>query len=648
VNVTKDNFIEQSNDLIAHLPSATFIAIDEEMTGISLPGQGRPRRDEPPDQTYAELKKVPERYSIIQLGISLFEKVPEEEDEDGEIPAQNEDEFERKEWRVRRYNFYTFADKDSDRDVVMSPSAVAFLNRFNMSFDKWVKEGIPNTTCPEFLYELDLYTAKQVKDDLEANEEPKAPTLQQAARRVELRRSEDIEFFSRCMASLREWLDSPMPRVDPGVSEGTCFLLPSCNSFMRRAFYEAIQQEYPSLVLENAGPDNPNQIRVWRLDEQEKKRRDERLRRERWENMIVNKVGLGRVFLALSYACRGIPPNRRSVLFAPSIDNVDWTQHPSSADHQPTAHKIPIVVHNGFMDICFLLTHFMDPILPVTLPELKVKIGYCFPVIYDTKVMASECSPSNHTFNSTLGNLYDRNAHLTNRMEVVSIGGANVPMDQEHEAAYDAYMTGVCFIGMANELMGPEFFSTSSHEADIYRNLLGRNKLFQMSMYTMDLENLESDPMSRGMLPEATYRVSGFDPAVTTRDIIRCLSNLTDDADRTVQFEIIWVDDTTFLAAAHHRDGMVGRGANHEEEQAALKIIHEHGKIVRGALMGRFGTEMVQPLLEYMAKVKAEEQKEENPSILSRVARYFGFGKRKQSTDVDTDAEPAAKKRRFN
>lgn len=73
-DVTKLNFLEQSNDLIRRLPTAAWIAVDEEMTGISLPNTKRPAKDESPAKRYSTLKQVPERYSIIQLGICLFEE----------------------------------------------------------------------------------------------------------------------------------------------------------------------------------------------------------------------------------------------------------------------------------------------------------------------------------------------------------------------------------------------------------------------------------------------------------------------------------------------------------------------------------------------------------------------------------------------
>jgi hypothetical protein len=67
---------QQSNSFIQHVGNASFIALDEEMTGITPPaGMGKPiAKDETPAERYMNLKLVPERYAIIQLGICLFER----------------------------------------------------------------------------------------------------------------------------------------------------------------------------------------------------------------------------------------------------------------------------------------------------------------------------------------------------------------------------------------------------------------------------------------------------------------------------------------------------------------------------------------------------------------------------------------------
>jgi hypothetical protein len=54
---------------------------------------------------------------------------------------------------------------------------------------------------------------------------------------------------------------------------------------------------------------------------------------------------------------------------------------------------IPIIVHNGLMDLLFLMTHFHHPILPETWQEAKALVHSFFPKVCDTKYLAEECCP---------------------------------------------------------------------------------------------------------------------------------------------------------------------------------------------------------------------------------------------------------------
>jgi hypothetical protein len=76
-------------------------------------------------------------------------------------------------------------------------------------------------------------------------------------------------------------------------------------------------------------------------------------------------------------------------------------------------------------------------------------------------------------------------------------------------------------------------------------------------VYNFDLENPFLDPLRCGLSTGSTYRVAGIDPAITTLDIVRCLSNKMDTAERRVHFEIVWMDDQTFMVAARHASGNV-------------------------------------------------------------------------------------------
>ena len=361
------------------------------------------------------------------------------------------------------------ADNKTTREVVLNPSSIAFLNQHNMDFDLWTKQGVPFITGDMAQEKLTDYIEKQrEKEEKKASSTGYNPNR----RRVELRRTEDIDFHARTMASLREWLDSAQPLqharghhgAEPGVPEGLSFLLPPANSFLRRAMYESIQTEYPALVLENAGPEYPNQIRVLRLNPEEQRIREERLRRESWENLIVQQIGVWRVFTALSLANNGLEIPADSITFARTVDDINWEKSSTSLDTLRRGRKIPIVVHCGWLDLMFLLSHFHSHTLPKHFSEAKALLHSYFPMVYDTKFLATECAPASLWNESThLEGLFIKvirdNEEASNLVQLAPdvVGGGALGYlpgneEQAHDAAYDSYMTGAVYIGVCRHI----------------------------------------------------------------------------------------------------------------------------------------------------------------------------------------------------
>ena len=126
-----------------------------------------------------------------------------------------------------------FGGRATAREVVLNPSAVAFLHQHNMSFDLWSKSGVPYLpkdaaretiqACVkkqrEQLYEIQQRIAASSSGTLSSPPVSVESTLR---RRVQLTRSEDVEFFAQTMALLREWLDAAhinnnKNRIEEGV-----------------------------------------------------------------------------------------------------------------------------------------------------------------------------------------------------------------------------------------------------------------------------------------------------------------------------------------------------------------------------------------------------------------------------------------------
>lgn len=104
------------------------------------------------------------------------------------------------------------------------------------------------------------------------------------------------------------------------------------------------------------------------------------------------------------------------------------------------------------MDLLFTVKQFIRP-LPDTYREFKEMANFLFPKLLDTKYFAT--NPEFKIKDSTLYNLLD---HLQKSEDVPVVeaagNGSGYTLGDErlHEAAYDAYITGLCFLGMSNRI----------------------------------------------------------------------------------------------------------------------------------------------------------------------------------------------------
>mmetsp|Transcript_32385 Transcript_32385/g.65944 ORF Transcript_32385/g.65944 Transcript_32385/m.65944 type:complete len:772 (-) Transcript_32385:3612-5927(-) len=770
VNVTKSNFLEQLRDLLVHLPTASFVSIDEEMTGISLPGSrnSRPNKVELPSERYTNLlKEVPERYAILQVGVAVFHKNPKykdpsspsgggggggspsrarasstaaeeeqrllanggdsdamehafmhregalnqdeledlterEEDNEadrfmafaeaaasgnlsvrrpGDTDAQaaaraaatagirmyeeeEEEEPPQPEYTSRIYNFYIFPNAWSDRELTLNPSTIKFLMENNMDFNKVFEEGVPFTTVKHAEVLKERYFRKHSNN--EAKNGDRTPTKKD---RVTLTSTNDIAFVARVMANLREWIDSDDSNLHNLINgqEGTSLVLPPCNAFLRRCLYETIEAEYSGLLLEradlspNAGPTARNQIRVIRLSPEERKRRENRLKVEEWEKLLLGNLGFTTVFQAISDVCNG------KVLTKERIEGFLDGSFPSPSvplDEGGNGRQIPLIVHNGLMDLMFLLTHCHDPSLPKNFEETKMQIRHYFPNVFDTKVMSTEYSDAQIKGGSTaLGDLFDTMKHvdigekfLFPTISNQESGGSE---GQAHEAAWDAYMTGSVFNALGKRILEGKnmlnldlTFNSLLHESSdsLLREYLGMNMIYMhVSLYTIDLESTSGpaglhDPLSCGLSIDTTFHVSGITTSVSTRDILQALmAGSEGEGDvilRELKYDIIWIDDTSFFVGTRREEGVA------LDDWSTLKLIAMH---VRNKLHDGLGNVDILSLENYFKKENAAKDAGTGgftKSIVSLATAPFQLLKRAMSST--SEQEPTIKKRRLN
>lgn len=517
MNVTKENFKEAAEQIEALLPTAVFVAFDEEMTGISITGQ-TDRIEDTPAKRYFKMRKVASQYRIIQFGLALFHK------KERAVDALEGSES----YEAHVYNFYIFPEEGP---VNMDASSVGFNRDHGMDWNKWIREGIPY---------VNRETAQKLRDSLLPKEANLSGEKKDATprTRITLTKQSDIETTRNALASLRSWLS------DETKKDETEFQVITTNAYLRRFLYETLEADFPSLTVE-ARPTSArgeSTLVALRLSEAQKQERAAKLRSDR-EIELARKVGFTRVFQALANA------------------------------------KKPVVGHAVMYDMLFLLSH-CEGQLPESYADYKELVHRLFPLLFDTQFLAKSepfkykslsaddhpAAKREHRFGSmALGAVY--RVFLEEAVAAKSAGKPTVEVcfaaghdrygpncDAFHEAGYDAYVTGYAFAHMATEALCSERASKLSGRTTMFRslfhfNLRGDDELISNGVYvhTRGLKGRDNTDFKNAFAEIQAPSENG-------------------DAPGAVEMEIRWIDDDSAFAVLPEacRDAvakMIERGA---------------------------------------------------------------------------------------
>lgn len=590
MEVTKRNFDQVVNEFEALLPTCSFVAIDEEMTGISLfnPATGQVENgtkvSDSIQERYAKMKPVAETYRIIQLGVCLFHPK--------QAQSEQGDNSQQVSYEARPYNFYLFPEQGN---VFMEATAVHFNKDHNMDFNRWIYHGIPYVHAEEEKKLHEKFFPEPVTTTTSTNTSttPSTPS----SRTITLTKEDDINFVNRSLTILTDFVNSRLnttideksassssssstnstnedatmddqPSTDSPLSSAPTITLPECNSFLRLAIRQRVEDDpllKDNIILE-AKPQEKNKARLdfiayylplTQRDALSKAREKEKL------NKFNMKLGFRRVFNLL------------------------------------TAAKKPIIGHNCLYDLLFLYTHLVHPILPSSLKDFKQKFTALFPLVFDTKFlslskpfsqktivvenkpieqstsstsaqtnsndMLASSTPVNQVEYSTkvvsrfrethLGSLYDaisaeQKESLSNATSPPTISSELLPVrkqaviqfadgfdryssanGQAHEAGFDAYMTGCIFAQFAAE----GDLLASNPLADSTRNRL---TLFRHPCAV----NLSGDDGFLDGDEVAPYELRGFPQEWQTSDVQQALTEIS-----STSYRIQWVDGMSLL-----------------------------------------------------------------------------------------------------
>lgn len=445
MQVTRDTLAATLPVFTELLGTCDFYAVDEEMTGISLP----PEAEDPTktvEHIYDVKRRVAEKFSMIQVGVCLFHKVP-----DSSTPSVAT-------YVAHPFTFIVYPSHGDEysadvraRDTTLSPSTVHFLKSHNMDFQRWMYNGM--TYCNE---EQETRLRK-----LHAAKFDEADSISGGI--------SDLNELDLLSADEREWIitslqtaakmceasdTTPAPLSGGGALSET--VLPLQKSRMVRDVLSrqlAVDFRRISMSVRRVGAVFHTVLNLRSEVETAKSRVTAQLQRER---DLVDKLGFRLVFNAL------------------------------------VASKKPCVGHNSMVDYLFLLAA-LDRNAPETLPYFKRRMKELFPIVFDTKYIAHKHQyfPHGRFPQRFLGGYFEDFGGLTSKSIKVTLPLGfeayhpltlvNKRHGVAHEAGYDALMTGTVLLNLLAEAGGYDV----STAPKCFQNKIA----LYHSMYAVDILN---------------------------------------------------------------------------------------------------------------------------------------------------------------
>ncbi|XP_059612566.1 poly(A)-specific ribonuclease PARN-like [Phlebotomus argentipes] len=415
MEILETNFSEKLPEIVEAIDRASFVAIDQEFTGLF--------RENTFSNPYSSIgahfnrmQKSVDGYIVIQLGITAFWLNPE-----------NDSKF-----QCKSFNIFLYP-RGKGSTFRCESSCIEFLVKNGLDFNKLFLQGLSYCTVQE---------AEKMRSYLEKRQQEKREQLMSAER--------DNTSHVIVPEEEKETLEEVSEKIDEFLkSEEEELLLDTYNGFQRRLIYEMIERDYFEAIsacpreLEN----NRKGLVVSRKKspEEEMKLLEEKFEQEK-KNLEL-QIGVTHILKALSES------------------------------------RTLIVCHNMFMDLVYLMKQFIGP-LPENVDEYKKLVHEFFPNILDTKFLCTAESLKKEIKSTVLPHILEdcRKAPFT-MPEVESLGEQKYSIEsvKEHEAGYDSFITGICFISLAIYL--------KIHPKDLNANCK-KLKSFKNKIFLMGLENI--------------------------------------------------------------------------------------------------------------------------------------------------------------
>ncbi|XP_053675532.1 poly(A)-specific ribonuclease PARN-like [Anopheles nili] len=404
MDITKKNFIEQLPSIREAIQNATFFAVDCEFTGLASDRTIFPF--DTPEEVYLKMVENSPQYIIVQFGLCAFRVEP---------PAETEENQGEPRISYKCYNFYCYP---KGRATVFScqGESMRFLADNGFDFNKLFREGLSYANEPD---------EQRYRADLKERQAARAAAIQAASEENPKNEDTPVEDVPNANtipvpAQNQQQVDSAAASIEAFLqSDEPELIVGNCNPFQRKLIYQMIEQRFQrkvttsSVSLEN----NQKGIKVERKRSPEEELVLDEQRRARENEDLETSVGLSLVLQELS-----------------------------------KSRKL-IVGHNMLLDFLYVLRQFFKP-LPFDYQEFKKLTKQIFPLLLDTKYLCTNAEIKEHVNSSVLAHVFDAVSKAPFSIPTVHPElpeyQYNVEVEKKHEAGYDAYLTGLCFLGLVS------------------------------------------------------------------------------------------------------------------------------------------------------------------------------------------------------
>ncbi|KAM9454570.1 poly(A)-specific ribonuclease PARN isoform 2-T2 [Clarias gariepinus] len=479
MEVTRQSFKSSLSVIYSAVREADFLAIDGEFSGlsdgpaVSMLTNGM----DTPEERYSKLRKHSMDFLLFQFGLCAFRY------------DQSQSKY-----FTKAFNFYVFPKPFSraspDIKFICQSSSIDFLASQGFDFNKVFRNGIPYLNQGEESQLREQYEERRVQNNGMGTPSHISPTAGRGPMNIP---EEHREFISRVVEKVEALLNNSEKTVD----------LEPCSGFQRKLIYQTLNWKFPKgLHIETVENEKKERfIQISKVDEEERKRIEQQ-KHEREQEELNDAVGFSRVIHAISKSGK------------------------------------LVVGHNMLLDVMHTIHQFYCP-LPEDLDEFKELTMCVFPWLLDTKLMASTQPFKELITNTSLAELEKQLKEKPFKAPRVEwsegFQSYDTASEQLHEAGYDAYITGLCFISMANFL--GSFLTPPRAHISARSNLIEPfyNKLFLMRVADIPYLNI-SGPDLQPKRDNVLYVT--FPKEWKTSDLYQLFNAFGN-------IQVSWVDDTS-------------------------------------------------------------------------------------------------------